>query len=585
MPGGRKGDREMAVDLGFMIGGEAGQGIQSMSFVLGKTLMRGGHEVFISQDFESRIRGGHSFARVRTADKKIEAVSDRVDILIALNSETTDIHRGEVDPAGFIVCDREKTKVNETEDGRLLDIPLERLAIEKGGDRQTSNSVATGATVGLMHYDFNLLSAALREEFGRHGDKAVEGNLAAARAGYDYAAQHFPDSALHHIAPREPGRRIMMTGNEAVALGAMVAGCKFVAGYPMTPTTTILEYIADKGRQFNVAVVQAEDEISAANMVVGAAYAGARAMTATSGGGFCLMVEALSLAAMTETPMVVVLGQRPGPAIGLPTKTEQSDLEFALYGGHGGFRRPVLAPSGVADAFWLTLKAFNLAEKYQTPVILITDHDLADSYNTVESFDLKAVEIDRGLTVSGEEAARLTSYKRHLITESGISPRAFPMQSKHLVASDSDEHDEEGHITEDAETRTRMVLKRQRKLDGVQNDVDEPRITLRPGSKLTLVGWGSTCGAIREAAEILEAEGIPANVLHLNTLWPFPVEAVTRALADTPMTIVIENNATGQLARLMRAETGIKAQKSILKFDGRSFSPQHIVNALKKEAS
>jgi len=575
----------MAVDISFVVGGEAGQGIQSMSFVLGKAMMRGGYEVLITQDFESRIRGGHSFARVRAAERHIQATSEKIDILIALNAETIDLHKGEMDPAGLVICDRGKLKTSDKNGDNLLDIPLERLAVEKGGDRLMSNTVTIGAVVGLINYDFGLLADVLREEFGRHGDKTVEGNLAAARAGYEYASQHLADRPSRRVVPRGPTERIMMTGNEAVALGAMVAGCKFVAGYPMTPTTSILEYIAEKGRRFNIPVVQAEDEISAANMVVGAAYAGVRAMTATSGGGFCLMVEALSLAAMTETPMVIVLGQRPGPAIGLPTRTEQSDLEFALYGGHGGFRRPVLAPSGVAEAFWLTLKAFNIAEKYQTPVILITDHDLADSYNTVERFDLKKAKIDRGQTISDEEAASLTNYKRHLITESGISPRALPMQSKSLVVTDSDEHDEEGHMIEDAETRTRMVLKRQRKFDRLQDDMDEPTITLRPNSEFTLIGWGSTYGAIKEAAELLEADGIAASVLHLNALWPFPVDAVTRALAHSPRAFVIESNATGQLARLMRAETGIKAHKSILKFDGRSFSPQYIVNSLKKEVS
>jgi 2-oxoglutarate ferredoxin oxidoreductase subunit alpha len=283
--------------------------------------------------------------------------------------------------------------------------------------------------------------------------------------------------------------------------------------------------------------------------------------------------------------MVIVLGQRPGPAIGLPTRTEQCDLEFALYGGHGGFRRPVLAPIGVSDAFWLTIRAFNLAEKYQTPVILITDHDLADSYSTVERFDLKKAKIDRGLVISEEEAAKLTGYKRHLITESGLSPRAFPMQTKSLVMTDSDEHDEEGHMIEDADTRTRMVLKRRRKLEGLLKDMSEPVTTLRPKAEFTLIGWGSTYGAIREASELLEADGVAANVLHLNGLWPFPVEAVTRTLANSPKNFVIEGNAAGQLTRLMRAETGIKAHQSILKFDGRPFSPGYIVNALKKEVS
>jgi len=575
----------MAVDLSFMIGGEAGQGIQSMSFVFGKTLMRGGYEIYISQDFESRIRGGHSSASVRSADKRIQAVSDKTDILIALDTETIDIHKKDMDSAGLTICDRERLKIGSSNHDNILDIPMERLAVEKGGDRVMSNTVAIGALVGLIECDFDLLAAVLREEFRRYGDKTTEGNVSAARAGYDHAKQHYAGKTSHRLTPRTPGQKLLMTGHEALALAAMVAGCKFVAGYPMTPTTSILEYIAEKGRQFNIPVVQTEDEISAANMVVGAAYAGARAMTATSGGGFCLMVEALSLAAMTETPMVVVLGQRPGPAIGLPTRTEQSDLEFALYGGHGGFQRPVLAPRGVADAFWLTVRAFDLAEKYQTPVIIITDHDLADCYNTVERFDLKQVKIDRGLTISDEEGARLTTYKRHQITESGISPRAFPMQTRSLVMTDSDEHDEEGHIIEDAETRTRMVLKRQRKLDGLKDDMDGPKITLKPDAEFTMVGWGSTYGAIREAAELLEADGVRANVLHLNELWPFPADAVMRALSNAPKVFVIESNATGQLARLMRAETGIKAHKSILKFDGRPFTPAYIVNALKKEVS
>ncbi len=575
----------MAVDINFSIGGQAGQGIQSMSFMLGKTMMRGGHEVFISQDYESRIRGGHSWASVRTADRPIEALSDRVDVLIALNAETIDLHRREMSPSGLVICDREALKLGDTDHDGVLDVPLQRLAVEKGGDRVMSNTVAVGALLGLIGHDFDLLATVLREEFAGREDKIVQGNVAAARAGYDFARGN-ADRAPQQVSPRAGADgRMMMTGHEAVALGAMAAGCKFVAGYPMTPTTSILEFMAEKGRRFNIPVVQAEDEISAANMVVGAAYAGARAMTATSGGGFCLMVEALSLAAMTETPMVVILGQRPGPAIGLPTRTEQADLEFALYGGHGGFRRPVLAPGGATEAFWLTVKAFNIADRYQTPVIVITDHDLADSYSTVARFDLGGVRIDRGQVVSDEEAAGLTAYKRHLVTDSGISPRARPMQGRFVVATDSDEHDEEGHIIEDAQTRTRMMLKRQRKLAGLPGEMAPPEITSRTDAEMTLVGWGSTRGAIREAAELLEAEGVRASVVHLSGLWPFPADAIAQALAGSRRTIVIESNATGQLARLLRAETGIKAHRSLLKFDGRPFSPRYIVDALKKEVS
>jgi 2-oxoglutarate/2-oxoacid ferredoxin oxidoreductase subunit alpha len=575
----------MGIDFNFMIGGEAGQGIQSMSFVLGKVMMRGGYEVFVDQDFESRIRGGHSFSRIRVADREIHAMSEKVDILIALHSETIDVHREDMRRGGLTIYDGEKVKIDKAKNDNALGMPLERLAVEKTGNRLTSNTVATGAALGLIGYDFDLLKGVLREEFGRHGEKTVENNITAAQAGFDHARQEHGKKATHQIRPIAPSRKIMLTGHEAVSLGAMAAGCKFVAGYPMTPTTSILEYIADKGRTFNILVIQAEDEISAMNMVIGAAYTGVRAMTATSGGGFCLMTEGLSLAAMTETPVVVVLGQRPGPAIGLPTRTEQSDLEFALYGGHGGFRRPVLAPAGTADAFWLTVKAFNLAERYQTPVIIVTDHDLADSYNSVERFDLSQVKIDRGSLLSDEEAQKFTDYKRHLITESGISPRGLPGQSKSLVVTDSDEHSEEGHIIEDAETRARMVMKRMRKLEGLKRDLGRPRIYTKPDAEFTLVGWGSTYGAIKEAIDLLEADGIKANMLHLNELWPFPIDAVMSVVADSAKTIVIENNATGQLARLMRAETGIKAHRSILKFDGRPFSPQYIVDALKKEVS
>ena len=297
------------------------------------------------------------------------------------------------------------------------------------------------------------------------------------------------------------------------------------------------------------------------------------------------MVEGLSLAGMTETPIVVVLAQRPGPAIGLPTRTEQGDLEFALHAGHGEFPRAVLAPATIEDAFHVTIKAFNLAEKYQIPVIILTDQHLASSYNTVEKFDLSQVKVERGQLLSEEEANNLTEYKRHQFTESGISPRALPLQGKALVVTDSDEHDEAGHMIEDAETRTRMVLKRLRKLNGLRSELGQPRLHQTPKAEITLIGWGSTYGAIKEAATLLQKDGVAANVLHLNELWPFPAEAVSSVLDSANKSMVIENNATGQLARLIRRETGHKVNASILKFDGRPFSPEYIVRELKKEVS
>jgi 2-oxoglutarate ferredoxin oxidoreductase subunit alpha len=351
----------------------------------------------------------------------------------------------------------------------------------------------------------------------------------------------------------------------------------------MTPASPILEYLADKGRHFNIVAMHVEDEISAMNMAVGAAYAGVRAMVATSGGGFCLMVEGLALAGITETPVVVVLGQRPGPATGMPTRTEQGELEFAVHAGHGEFPRAVLAPATAEEAFYTAIKAFNLAEKYQTPVIILTDHHIATSYTTVERFDLKQVKIDRGELLSDQEVNKLTDYKRHMVTDSGISPRALPFQGKALVVTDSDEHDEVGHMIEDAETRNQQNLKRLRKINGLRTEINKPHVYKVPNAELTLIGWGSTYGAIKEATDLLKKDGVAANILHLSEIWPFPAEAVSSILGNGTKSIVIESNATAQMTRLIRRETGHKANRSILKFDGRPFTPQHIVNELKKE--
>jgi len=571
----------MELELNMMVGGEAGQGVQSVGFILAKTFARAGYGIFADQDYESRIRGGHNFYRVRAKDDEVGAISEHLDMLIALNRESITLHQKELKSTGVAIFDEEKIK-DISPNERLLGVPLERLAQEKAGNKLMTNTVALGAALGLVKFDFDLLASVLREYFTGSGYDIAEGNVRAARAGFDYAQENFGDNMEFDVKPIAGVKKMLLSGNEALALGAMAAGCKFMAGYPMTPSTPIMEYIADKGRLFNIVVVQPEDEISVINMVIGAAYAGVRAMTATSGGGFCLMVEGLSLAGMTETPIVVVLGQRPGPAIGLPTRTEQGELEFAIHAGHGEFPRAVLAPATIEDAFHIAVKAFNLAEKYQTPVIILTDEHLVSSYGTVAKFDLEQVKIERGQLLSEEEVDTLTEYKRYLITESGVSPRALPLRGKALVVTDSDEHDEEGHIIEDAGTRRQMMSKRLRKMNGLRGELEQPRVHHTPGAQMTLVGWGSTYGAITEAVAILQKEGVAANVLHLNELWPFPEGTVSSVLNGNTKSIVIENNATGQLARLIRAETGIKVNGTINKFDGRPFSPEYIIKELRK---
>jgi len=566
--------------LNVMIGGEAGQGVQSVGFILAKAFARGGYYVFADQDYESRIRGGHNFFRVRVGDKNIAAIAEPIDVLLALNKESVDLHKEQLAERGVIVFDVEKTK-DITTNGNMFGVPLSDLAEQKAGNKLMGNTVALGVCLGLIKYEFEILEAVVREHFGT--GEIGEANVRAARAGYDYAQANFTEGFDYRCHRTSDAKRMLLTGNEAMALGAIAAGCKFMAAYPMTPTTSIMEYMAAKAKDFGLVVVQPEDEIAAINMAIGASFAGVRAMTATSGGGFCLMVEGIGLAGMTETPIVVVEGQRPGPAIGLPTRTEQGDLEFILHAAHGEFPRAVLAPSTIEDAFWVTVKAFNLAEKYQIPVIILTDEHLASSYATVEKFDLSKVDIDRGVIFSADEANE-SEYKRHEITESGISPRAFPGQQRALVVTDSDEHDEAGHLIEDAETRTQMVRKRMRKLFSLRGEVAPPQLYGPKKADTVLIGWGSTYGAIHEAVDILRKEGISVSSVHMSELWPFPAEAIADAIDKAHHSYVIENNATGQLSRLIRRETGREVSNKILKYDGRPFTPAHIVKEVKKEA-
>ncbi len=568
----------MSVDFNFMVGGEAGQGVQSVGFLLSKVFARGGYHVFADQDYESRIRGGHNFFRVRVGNGKIGAIVEPVDILVALNRESIDLHRKELAAGGVAIFDGEKIK-NIPADGGLLGIPLERLAEERAGDKLMTNTVALGAALALVDYDLNILNTVLMEHFGE--GKIANSNIAAAKAGYEYAQAEYKGD-FRKIKPLSDTKRMLLTGNEAISMGAIAAGCKFMAAYPMTPSSSIMEYVAAKSKDFDLVMVHTEDEIAAINMIIGAAYAGVRAMTATSGSGFCLMVEGIGLAGITETPIVVINGQRPGPAVGLPTRTEQGDLQFVLHAHHGNFPRSVLAPATVEDAFWLTVKAFNLADKYQLPVIILTDHHLASSYATVDPFDISEVAADRGLQFSEEEEGP-SEYKRHRITQSGISPRAFPGLGKALVVTDCDEHDEAGHLTEDAEMRTAQMQKRLRKLFSLKQEISPPRWYGPKKAETTLIGWGSTYGAIHETVDILRKNGASVNMFHLNELWPFPAEAATDAISKAHNSYVIENNATGQLASLIKAETGCDVSGRILKYDGRPFTPAYIAEAVRKE--
>ncbi|MBI4684330.1 MAG: 2-oxoacid:acceptor oxidoreductase subunit alpha [Nitrospirae bacterium] len=593
------------MDYSIKIGGEAGQGIQTVGDTLAKVFTRSGYHVFTHQDYESRIRGGHNFYQIRLADNPVTASRDGIDIVVAFDKDSILLHENELTENGLIIYDSKSLK-EKRDKGNYLDVPFVDLAFEHGGNKIMANTVATGAVLGMLKIELNILFDIIKDTFMKKGDDVIKGNINAAAAGHEFALKNchrcsFAVEALH-AAPL-----LLMTGAEAIALGAIASGLKFYSAYPMTPSTGIMNYIADKEAEYGIIVEQSEDEIAAINMALGASFAGVRAMTGTSGGGFALMVEGLSLAGMTETPVVIALGQRPGPATGFPTRTEQGDLQFALYTAHGEFPRVIFAPGTPEQAFYLTNRAFDIAEKYQIPVIIIFDQYLADSQWTYDGFDLTKIKY-ADYRLRGDVFKNLPEYKRHAFTQTGVTPLGIPGDAKHLMVTDSDEHDEEGHIVEDAETRIKMLDKRLfKKIPLIRQEIGPPVFYGKEEPEIVIAGWGSTCGVMKEAVDVLlqnppappfyKGELISPSLekrgegrfsyktiamLHFSELYPFPsIDKFNylRILNNAKITICIENNATGQFARLMRAETGFDFNHRINKYDGRPFT----VNELLKE--
>ena len=555
------------MDIKIVIGGEAGQGIQTISNIMSKFFLRSGYYVFTEQSYQSRIRGGHNFTQVRVSSEPVSSPDDGIDILVALNRETVDIHSSET--GGIIIYDNELIK--DLSGDKLFGVPLQKIAIEKTQNKLAVNSVACGVLAGLLDGDISILERLMREQF--KDPDIGEKNVLAVRSGYEIGKSN--RTLPFKITPLSQKDRLLIDGGSAVGFGAIVAGCRFLSAYPMTPGTAVMNFLAGHSKRFNIVVEQAEDEIAAINMVLGASFAGVRSMVTTSGGGFALMVEGLSLAGMTETPCVIHIGQRPGPATGLPTRTEQGELLFVINAGHGEFPRYITAPRDAEDAFYKTIKAFNLADKYQIPSIILTDQFLIDSMTTIDSLDVKDIKIERHIVTEPDN-----NYARHLLTSSGISPRALPGTEGILVITDSDEHDEEGHITEDLEIRKNMVEKRLKRGEYLKEDVEEPVFFGDKDSSIVLTGWGSTYGILKEAVNRLTKEGISVSLLHFSDVYPLP-DKTLNSLRDKRF-ISVENNATGQLAQLIRRETGINITERILKYNGRPFTPSEIVRRFKE---
>jgi len=551
------------MDYSLIVGGEAGQGMDTFASLFEKAIKRCGYNVYAYSDYMSRIRGGHNFFNIRFSTENILAIKDNIDILFALNEETVQIHKDKVKETGIIIADEAVAK----EDNSIIHLKLSEIA-KKLNNKRVANTVGLGAILNYFGVPMDIAAKIIKEEFK---EEIADVNLKALEEGYKLL------DTKYNLQIREDDK-ILINGNEAVGLGAIAAGCKFYCGYPMTPSTGVLTYIAKHANEYNIVVDQVEDEVAALNMALGASYAGVRAMTGSSGGGFALMVEALSLAGIIEVPVVVINVQRPGPATGFPTRTEQADLRFMIHAGHGEFPRMVMALRDTEDAFYQTVRAFNIAEKYNIPVLLLSDQHLADGVTSKKPFDLKNIKIERHIKrhIEGE-------YKTYEFTETGVSPRIIPGKIEGAtVLVDSDEHDEYGHITESAEIRIKMVDKRLKKFELLKDEVKEPWHVGDEEPENLVVCWGSTYGAVKEAVENLSDEGVSIAALVFGDIWPFPTRKLLSLSKKAKKIIDIEQNATGQLDSLMRQEALIQSDYKILKYDGRPFTADEVYRRIKE---
>jgi 2-oxoglutarate ferredoxin oxidoreductase subunit alpha len=563
----------MGVDINIRVTGGAGQGVHTAGGLVSRMALAAGHHFHVTQDYMSRIRGGRNSYSVRVMDAPVRAGRAAADILLALDPSHLPHFLPDVAPSGLVLAD---PSPGEAPTGAPA-APLKELAVSAGSPI-LGNMVGTGIVAHALGVPLDTVDRLLSLDF--RGD-FLEKNRKAVRLGAGWAEGRVP--AVFRLPPAEFRPRVILSGNEALALGAVAGGCKFAAGYPMTPGSSILLGLSVDGPPLGLVFEQAEDEIAALNMAIGASYAGARAMVATSGGGFALMAEALSLAGMMETPVVVALAMRPGPATGMPTRTGQEDLSFALSAGHGEFPRLVLAPGSVEEAYALAFHAMEMSEAHQVPCILLTDQYLADTVVDADPEGLEVLpvrrRIVRGAGVPRDAEGR---YLRYAITPDGVSPMAVPGEPGITVVADSDEHGEDGHLTEDHGIRLRMVEKRLRKGEGLAAETLPPLIAGPPDGEAALIGFGSTKGVVAEAREILAREGFPVASVHIRQVWPFPSGAVEGILSRYGTALTVENNRTGQLARLIRAETGREVAGTVSRCDGLPFTPVELAREVRE---
>ncbi len=557
------------------VGGEAGAGVMSAGLLISKIATRSGYHIFDYTEYPSLIRGGHNVMQISVSTNQVCSQFKSTDILIALNQETIDLHAHELTKNSYLIYDSNQPintdKVNQNVN--IIAIPLIDMVKSIKGSYIMRNTIAVGALVALTSSNLHILKDLIKEELNNKNEEVLNINMLACELGYKYIIDNYKSKINTNLETRDnKNKQIVITGNEAIALGAIAAGMKFAAIYPMTPTSNILHILAPLQEKYNFVYKQPEDEISAINMAIGASYAGARSMVATSGGGFCLMSEGYGLAGITETPVVIIEGMRGAPATGLPTWTEQGDLRFILHAHQGDFPRIILAAGDIEECFHLAMQAFNLADKYQTPVVVIVDKYVCESHMSVKEFEYEQYKYDRG----NYTTKILKDYKRYNLNDNGISQRSIP-GSGNIVMANSDEHNEKGYSTEDIETRNLQMHKRMKKLETCEiEDMQSPILYGPQEADTTIVSWGSNKGPIIEALKDLKN----TNYLHLTWINPFPTEQVTQILKKAKRIINIECNYSMQMLGLLKEKTLINIEHSINKYDGRPFYPEEIIERI-----
>jgi len=567
------------MDINFNIGGAAGQGINTIGDLVAQVFVKNGLYTFTIKDYMSRVRGGYNFTQIRVSDEPVHAPVASVDVIIALTKDAIINQRDRLVEGGVIIFD-ESLGFEECERCHLP-LPLEETAEEVGGDIRMMNAAALGALLSVLKMPITLAENALADIFGDKGRSVVEGNIKVARTMYEEVKGKLAQRCDHDFSSVEKGPsedRLLVTGNQAIALGAMAANLKWISAYPMSPSTSLFQFIIQNSRRLKIGGLQTEDEIAGLNMALGASHTGARSMVTTSGGGFSLMVEAVGLAGMVEIPIVIYNAQRPGPSTGLPTRTEQGDLLFMLHSSQGEFPRIMIAPKDPLEAFYLTKNAFRLADEFQVPVMLLGDQHLAEFSMNIPRIEVGEIEMDRGKLAEKPDEA----YKRFKVTDDGVSPRAFPGDEGVVVAASGNTHNEFGHISEDPDNRNAMVEKRLAKIPRILDELEEPRLYGNEKADYTLLTWGSTWGATYEAMLRLSQNGVSVNQLHFGYLYPLKTKRLNRIWNEAKKIISVEQNATSQFAKLVRMESGLSVDEEINKYDGRPMTPEWIINELKE---